>query len=64
VSARGAQGACEDRDVGDREHAEKAVRDFAAVYGAKYPKAVAKIIGDQELLVCPLSDYNGPRLTT
>jgi transposase-like protein len=39
------------RDAEDREHAEKAVRDFAAAYHAKYPKAVAKITGDQEQLL-------------
>ena len=31
--------------------AEKAVKDFAGAYGAKYPKAVAKITGDQEQLL-------------
>jgi transposase-like protein len=39
------------RDAEDREHAEKAVEDFAAAYGAKYPRAVAKITGDQEELL-------------
>jgi putative transposase len=39
------------RDAEDRQHAEKAVRDFAAAYKAKYPKAVAKITGDQEELL-------------
>ena len=39
------------RDAEDREHAEKAIRDFAATYQAKYPKAVAKITGDQEQLL-------------
>src|SRR5512135_175930 len=39
------------RDAEDREHAEKAVKDFAAAYSAKYPKAVAKITGDQEQLL-------------
>jgi putative transposase len=39
------------RDAEDREHAEKAVKDFAAAYGAKYPRAVAKITGDQEELL-------------
>jgi transposase-like protein len=38
------------RDAEDREHAEKAVKDFAAAYVAKYPKAVAKITGDAEQL--------------
>ena len=39
------------RDGEDREHAEKAVTGFAAAYKAKYPKAVAKITGDQEQLL-------------
>jgi putative transposase len=39
------------RDAEDREHAEEAVKDFAAAYGAKYPKAVAKITDDQEQLL-------------
>jgi putative transposase len=39
------------RDAEDREHAEKAIAGFAAAYGAKYPKAVAKITGDQEQLL-------------
>ena len=39
------------RDAEDREHAEKAIKDFAAAYGAKYPKAVAKITDDQEQLL-------------
>jgi putative transposase len=39
------------RDAEDRQHAEKAIKDFAAAYKAKYPKAVAKITGDQEELL-------------
>ena len=39
------------RDAEDREHAGKAIKDFAAAYGAKYPKAVAKITEDQEQLL-------------
>jgi putative transposase len=39
------------RDAEDREHAEQAIAEFAAAYGAKYPKAVAKITGDQEQLL-------------
>jgi putative transposase len=39
------------RGAEDREHAEKAVKDFAAAYKAKYPKAVAKITDDQEQLL-------------
>jgi len=39
------------RDAEDREHAEKAVKDFAAAYQVKYPKAVAKITDGQEELL-------------
>lgn len=39
------------RDAEDREHAEQAIKEFTAAYGAKYPKAVAKITGDQEQLL-------------
>ncbi len=39
------------RDAEDREHAEKAITGFAAAYGAKYPKAVAKITDDKEQLL-------------
>ena len=35
----------------DRAHAQKAVEAFAKTYGAKWPKAVAKIIDDQEELL-------------
>ncbi|MEZ5378254.1 MAG: IS256 family transposase [Acidimicrobiales bacterium] len=34
------------RDAEDRVHAEQAARAFADTYGAKYPKAVAKITDD------------------
>jgi hypothetical protein len=39
------------RNAEDREHAEKAVKDFATAYGAKYPEATTKITGDQEQLL-------------
>ena len=39
------------RDAEDRAHAEKAVKEFAAAYRAKYPKAVAKITEDKEQLL-------------
>jgi transposase-like protein len=39
------------RDAEDREHAEKAVKEFAAAYGAKYPKAAAKITEDAPQLL-------------
>lgn len=35
----------------DRAHAEKAIEAFAKTYGTKWPKAVAKIIDDQEELL-------------
>lgn len=34
----------------DRAHAEKAVKDFAKAYGAKWPKAVKKITDDTDEL--------------
>ena len=39
------------RDAEDREHAVAAVGAFADVFGAKHPKAVAKITGDQDELL-------------
>ena len=39
------------RDAEDRGHAETAVRDFERDYAAKYPKAVSKILDDQEALL-------------
>ncbi|MBB4789553.1 transposase-like protein [Streptomyces nodosus] len=35
----------------DRGHAEKAIEAFARAYGAKFPKAVAKITGDRDELL-------------
>jgi hypothetical protein len=35
----------------DREHAEQAIAQFAADYGAKWPKAVAKVTDDIEALL-------------
>ncbi|WP_431676043.1 IS256 family transposase [Kitasatospora sp. KL5] len=35
----------------DREHAEQAIELFAKLYGAKFPKAVAKITDDREELL-------------
>jgi len=35
----------------DRTHAERAVEAFATEYGAKWPKAVAKVTGDREALL-------------
>ncbi len=39
------------RDAEDREHAEAAIDTFAALFGAKYPKAVAKVVDDREQLL-------------
>jgi putative transposase len=36
----------------DRAHAERAIEAFARDYGAKWPKAVAKVIDDAEALLC------------
>ena len=39
------------RDAEDREHAERAVTAFADLFGAKYPKAVSKVVDDAEQLL-------------
>ncbi|MGH9260476.1 MAG: IS256 family transposase [Acidimicrobiales bacterium] len=39
------------RDAEDREHAVRAADAFAHEYGAKWPKAVAKIVDDLEVLL-------------
>ncbi len=36
----------------DRSHAERAIDAFAADYGVKWPKAVAKVTGETERLLC------------
>ena len=41
----------------DRGHAEKAIEAFAKTYGAKFPKAVAKITDDRDE---PLAFYDFP----
>jgi hypothetical protein len=35
----------------DRAHAEQAIEAFASDYGAKWPKAVAKVVDDKEALL-------------
>ncbi|MDQ0835979.1 transposase-like protein [Streptomyces achromogenes] len=35
----------------DRDHAEAAIKTFAKLYGAKFPKAVKKITDDQDQLM-------------
>jgi transposase-like protein len=39
------------RDAEDRGHAEAAIKAFANDFGAKWPKAVAKIVDDAEVLL-------------
>lgn len=39
------------RDAEDRDHAAVAIKAFERDYGAKWPKAVAKIVGDTENLL-------------
>jgi putative transposase len=36
----------------DRTHAERAIQALVGDYGAKWPKAVAKVVDDQEALLC------------
>jgi transposase-like protein len=36
----------------DRSHAERAIEAFAGDYGVKWPKAVAKVTGEAERLLC------------
>ena len=36
----------------DRAHAEQAIEALVSDYGAKWPKAVAKVVDDQEALLC------------
>jgi putative transposase len=40
------------RDAPDRDHAQRAIEAFARDYGAKWPKAVAKVVDDAEALLC------------
>jgi transposase-like protein len=35
----------------DKKHAEEAIKEFAGEFGAKWPKAVAKIVEDKEALL-------------
>ena len=39
------------RDAEDRAHANAAIKAFAEEFGAKWPKAVAKIVGDTDVLL-------------
>ena len=51
----------------DKDHARAAVKAFAATYGAKFPKAAAKVTGDEEELpACcdyPAGHWVHPRAT-
>ena len=40
------------RDAEDRAHAEAAIKAFATEFGAKWPKAVAKITDKPDALLC------------
>jgi transposase-like protein len=40
------------RDAEDRAHAEAAIRSFADEFGAKWPRAVAKIVDKPDALLC------------
>jgi putative transposase len=59
VQAGARKALAEIRDAPDREHAERAIEAFAADYGAKWPKAVAKVTDDLEAL---LAFYDFPWL--
>jgi putative transposase len=52
VQAGARKALAEIRDAPDRDHAQRAVEAFAADYGVKWPKAVAKITDDAEALLC------------
>jgi putative transposase len=52
VQAGARKALAEIRDAPDREHAERAIEAFAADYGVKWPKAVAKVVDDAEALLC------------
>ena len=52
VHAGARRALAEIRDVPDREHAERAIEAFTGDYGVKWPKAVAKVTGDAEALLC------------
>jgi putative transposase len=52
VQAGAGKALAEIRDAPDREHAERAIQAYASDDGTKWPKAVAKITGDAEELLC------------
>jgi len=52
VHAGARRALAEVRDAPDRDHARRAIEAFARDYGARWPKAVAKITDDAEALLC------------
>src|SRR5215218_11369771 len=52
VHAGARRALAEIRDAPDRDHARRAIEAFARDYGARWPKAVAKITDDAEALLC------------
>jgi putative transposase len=52
VQAGARKALAEIRDAPDRDHARQAIEAFTRDYGAKWPKAVAKITDDAEELLC------------
>jgi len=52
VHAGARKALAEVRDAPDRDHAEQAVQALVRDYGAKWPKAVAKVVDDAEALLC------------
>jgi putative transposase len=52
VDAGARKALAEIRDAPDREHAEHAIEALTRDYGTKWPKAVAKVTGDAEALLC------------
>jgi transposase-like protein len=51
VQAGARKALAEIRDAPDRDHAQRAIQRFAGDYGAKWPKAVAKVTDDAEELL-------------
>src|SRR5512132_2652398 len=52
VQAGARKALAEVRDAPDRGHARRAIEAFARDYGVKWPKAVAKVTGETERLLC------------
>jgi len=52
VHAGARRALAEIRDAPDRDHAQRAIEEFAGDYGVKWPKAVTKVTDDAEELLC------------